>query len=457
MQVPKLKSTASVALNRKSKISIAIAMTAVALATRVSTCLQFAGRRSHSYGCSYSPNYNYNYNYNYVRGNYGRSSCAFIFGGNNYCLAGGKNECRNHEVISSSFSGWTAKSASTTSLYFSERGTINGSSTNDGKNNSSINIPALKKEVTRLSLRTHKKIGKASARLRGAQESLDRLRQEIMEQEHDNSRDDDNSEQSEEILMQKLENAPTTQQMEEYQNELSELQARLSKLNYLEEKLSSPPLHKKKILSMQDMEKLLEASAEAASESESSFQKIKSIIEELDISDDYENEKQMRVEMDLKNKQSKKQRAAGNGGANSGPRLPYRKYYSESNDLEIRVGKQATDNDVLSLSPEHRHPSHWWFHASGCPGSHVVLCTDAEYGTIVEDVMDAAALAAYKSKCYPGQSVIKVSMTHCRNVSKPPGAKAGLVQLNGEVRTVTLRKDEVERRWERLEKTVIIN
>ena len=42
-------------------------------------------------------------------------------------------------------------------------------------------------------------------------------------------------------------------------------------------------------------------------------------------------------------------------------------------------------------------------------------------------------------------------------MSKPPGAKAGLVQLNGDVRTVSLRKDEVERRCERLETTVLVN
>lgn len=50
-----------------------------------------------------------------------------------------------------------------------------------------------------------------------------------------------------------------------------------------------------------------------------------------------------------------------------------------------------------------------------------------------------------------------MSLTHCWNVSKPPGAKTGLVQLNGEVRMVTLREDEIERQWERLEKTVIVN
>ncbi len=128
---------------------------------------------------------------------------------------------------------------------------------------------------------------------------------------------------------------------------------------------------------------------------------------------------------------------------------------SSSSSSSWQVGKQATDNDVLSLSPQHRSPSHWWYHASGCAGSHVILCTEASSPSD-KDVRDAASLAALKSKCV-NQSVIKVSMTRARNVSKPPGAKAGLVMLNGDVRTIVLRKDEVERRCERLEKTVLVN
>jgi predicted ribosome quality control (RQC) complex YloA/Tae2 family protein len=121
----------------------------------------------------------------------------------------------------------------------------------------------------------------------------------------------------------------------------------------------------------------------------------------------------------------------------------------------MQVGKQAADNDALSLSPEHRSGSHWWYHASGCSGSHVVLCTDAASPS-EDDTLDAASLAALKSKCI-GQSAIKVSMTRAQNVSKPPGAKAGLVQLSGDIRTITIRKSEVEKRCRRLEGTVVVN
>lgn len=97
-------------------------------------------------------------------------------------------------------------------------------------------------------------------------------------------------------------------------------------------------------------------------------------------------------------------------------------------------------------------------HASGCPGSHVVIrCSDENMDE--EIIQDAAALAARQSKCYGSSSVIKVSMTRCRDVKKPPmGAnKPGLVQLTGRVRTITVNMKEAEQRLERLDKTVQIN
>jgi len=93
-------------------------------------------------------------------------------------------------------------------------------------------------------------------------------------------------------------------------------------------------------------------------------------------------------------------------------------------------------------------------HAAGCPGSHIVIrCHDASLNE--EVVQDAAALAARQSKC--GGSVIKVSLTRCRDVKKPSGAKAGLVQLTGNVRTVSVNMKEAEVRLARLDDTCLIN
>jgi len=63
----------------------------------------------------------------------------------------------------------------------------------------------------------------------------------------------------------------------------------------------------------------------------------------------------------------------------------------------------------------------------------VIRCHDSSLDKDV--IMDAASLAARQSKCTG--STIKVNLTRCRDVKKPPGAKFGLVQLVGKVQTVS--------------------
>ena len=93
-------------------------------------------------------------------------------------------------------------------------------------------------------------------------------------------------------------------------------------------------------------------------------------------------------------------------------------------------------------------------HASGCPGSHVVIrCHDE---SLAKDIVnDAASLAARESKCQG--STIKVSLTRCRHVKKPPGAKPGLVQLTGAIQTISVNMKEAEKRLKRLDETKQIN
>jgi len=83
----------------------------------------------------------------------------------------------------------------------------------------------------------------------------------------------------------------------------------------------------------------------------------------------------------------------------------------------------------------------------------VIRCNDQNLDEAV--VMDAAALAARQSKC--NGNIIKVSMTRARDVKKPLGAKAGLVQLTGKVRTVVVNMKEAQTRLDRMDKTVLIN
>ena len=83
----------------------------------------------------------------------------------------------------------------------------------------------------------------------------------------------------------------------------------------------------------------------------------------------------------------------------------------------------------------------------------MIRCHD---NSLDKDVkMDAAALAARQSKC--SGSTIKVSLTRCRDVKKPPGAKFGLVQLVGKIETVSVNMKQVEKRLERLDKTMVMN
>jgi len=263
------------------------------------------------------------------------------------------------------------------------------------------NIPGLKKEVQRGILRCHKKIGKTAHRLEKAIQQVAAL------MSNDNASLDE------------LENCPN---IDEVQFELAELQNRLQGLNALE-------------LELQSIKK-----AELVLPEE-----IASLALSLGVDDQPPN------------------RPPRGASKPKGPRvsistrLPYRRYYS-FNNVEIRVGKKAADNDDLTLLREHRHDNDWWMHASGCPGSHVVIRaagTKEEQNLSNEVMMDAAALAARQSKCHG--SVIKVSLTKCRDIKKPPGAKPGLVMLTGNVKTVSINMKEAEARLKRLDATALVN
>jgi predicted ribosome quality control (RQC) complex YloA/Tae2 family protein len=83
----------------------------------------------------------------------------------------------------------------------------------------------------------------------------------------------------------------------------------------------------------------------------------------------------------------------------------------------------------------------------------VIRCHDQSLNE--EVVQDGAALAARQSKCTGG--TIKVSLTRARDVKKPFGAKAGLVQLTGSVRSVVVNMKQAQVRLDRLDKTVLVN
>lgn len=93
------------------------------------------------------------------------------------------------------------------------------------------------------------------------------------------------------------------------------------------------------------------------------------------------------------------------------------------------AGKTDEDNDRLSIKVA--KPDDWWFHVRGMPGSHVILRAKPGEEPDRETLKRAAAIAAYHSKARAG-GVVAVSCTRARYVTKPAGAKPGMVQIRRE-------------------------
>lgn len=102
----------------------------------------------------------------------------------------------------------------------------------------------------------------------------------------------------------------------------------------------------------------------------------------------------------------------------------------------VLAGRTEADNDYLSLKLA--SPKDWWFHAHGCPGSHVLLRAREDGVEPDRATLEAAAaVAAWHSKARAGGTV-PVSCTLAVNVSKPKGAPAGTVTIRKE-RTLKVR------------------
>lgn len=96
----------------------------------------------------------------------------------------------------------------------------------------------------------------------------------------------------------------------------------------------------------------------------------------------------------------------------------------------VWAGRTARDNDKLSTKVARNDD--WWFHVRGDPGSHVVLFVRDGVEPDNDTIKAAAAIAAWHSKQRKGGKVA-VSATRARFVSKPRGAKAGLVSIRREI------------------------
>lgn len=77
------------------------------------------------------------------------------------------------------------------------------------------------------------------------------------------------------------------------------------------------------------------------------------------------------------------------------PKLPYKLFYTQSG-LKIWVGRDAKANDKLTFQLANGRD--WWFHVSGCSGSHVILRLESQRDPDENAVLDAMQLAMAYSK-----------------------------------------------------------
>lgn len=97
--------------------------------------------------------------------------------------------------------------------------------------------------------------------------------------------------------------------------------------------------------------------------------------------------------------------------------------YHSSSGIKIQVGENAKENDELTLTADKEH---WWFHASGCPGAHVVALSPV---IDRETKRDAAILAVHHSKSPPTMKMVQVDMCQVQFVSKDTNANHGQVTV----------------------------
>ncbi len=114
------------------------------------------------------------------------------------------------------------------------------------------------------------------------------------------------------------------------------------------------------------------------------------------------------------------------------------KVYQTSDGLEVWVGKNDEGNDMLTTRLA--RGTDLFFHLEGNPGSHVILRTEGKgEDAPAESVLDAAELAVHFSKAKSATRA-SVHVAPIKHVSKPSGAKPGLVYVS-RGKTIQLRRE----------------
>lgn len=117
--------------------------------------------------------------------------------------------------------------------------------------------------------------------------------------------------------------------------------------------------------------------------------------------------------------------------------LPFRQF--EVDGFYIWLGKSARQNDALLRAAS---PNDVWMHAKDYAGSHVVIRARGQEQIPDAVLQSAARLAALHSKA-KSERRVEVTMTQVKNVRKPKGAPAGLVNVR-KTGTLTVELPEGE-------------
>ena len=97
--------------------------------------------------------------------------------------------------------------------------------------------------------------------------------------------------------------------------------------------------------------------------------------------------------------------------------------FKTSGGFRVLVGRNNRQNDKLTMKDANNNDI--WFHTKNIPGSHTVLVTDGKAPT--ETAMEEAAVLAAQHSRAKDSAQVPVDYTQIRYVSKPQGAKPGMV------------------------------
>lgn len=98
-------------------------------------------------------------------------------------------------------------------------------------------------------------------------------------------------------------------------------------------------------------------------------------------------------------------------------------HYLSSDGYHIYVGKNNLQNEELTF--KFANGNDWWFHAKGCPGSHVIVKTNGEE-LPDRTFEEAGRLAAFYSK-NRGNEKVEIDYIEKKHIKKPSGGKPGFV------------------------------